>query len=275
MRSELTKKTIFIETSQQERSVETVDADWKDKYGLALLSRKKKKTFIQVKGVEIGVDFTEHSLSRIRWVDNLHLLVATYEQEEDNVNVFIIDLAGHLLHSFHGGESIQEIAVGSEGIWISYFDEGVFGSGISTEGLVLFDKTGQLLFRYHSDLVEQPGIADCYAICTGSASTAWLFPYTDFPLVEVNPKERTFRSYPVPAMLHGADAICVKGMYAYFFNPYGAAPKLYEWQIGTQEPLLLGTIQGTVRGLDPSEINHFISITDREVTLYQVIARDK
>ena len=201
--------------------------------------------------------------------------MATYENEEDEENVFIVDLAGRLLHAFHGGEAIEEIAVGKEGIWISYFDQGVYGSGISTEGLVLFDVAGNVLFRYHSDLVDRPRIDDCYALCKGAGSSVWLFPYTDFPLVEVNPGERTSRSYPIPELLHGSHALCVRGKYAYFFDPYDADQRMFQLEIGTQEPLLLGTVQGSVKGLAPFETHHFISISDQEVMLHQVLNEDK
>lgn len=150
------------------------------------------------------MSFTQYKLSMIRWIDDLHFLAATYENEEDNENVFIVDLSGCLLHSFKGGEAIEEIVVGIEGIRISYFDEGIFGSGISTEGLVLFGMAGNILSRYHSDLLNIAEIADCYALCKGKGPTVWIFPYTDFPLVEVNPKERTVRSYPVPELLRGS-----------------------------------------------------------------------
>lgn len=267
----LIKEIIYSASTHQKESVEIVDADWKDQYGIAIILKMKNKTVIHLNNVEIDVSFTRCSLLHIRWIDGLHILVATYENEEDEENVFIIDLSGRLLHSFLGGEAIEEIAVGKEGIWISYFDEGVYGNGISTEGLVLFDVTGNVLFRYHSDLLDRTIIDDCYALCKGAGSSVWLFPYTDFPLVEVNPRERTSRSYPIPEMLHGSHALCVRGKYAYFFDPYNADQRMFQVEIVSQETQLLGTVQGAVRGLDPSESHHFISISDHEVMLLQVL----
>lgn len=272
----LNKKIIYEASSQLGESVEIVDADWKDKYGLAVILRKNNKTVVQLNGVEATLSFTPHKLSMIRWIDDIYILVATYENGENKRNVFVVDLSGRLLHSFKGGEAIEEVVVGKEGIWISYFDEGIFGNGISSEGLVLFDMAGTILLRYHSDLLNSGEIVDCYALCKGKGSTVWIFPYTDFPLVEVKLKERTVRSYPVPELLHGSHALCVRGKYAYFFDPYHSNQKMYQLKIGTQEPLLLGTVQGAARGLGPSETNHFISVSpDQEVVLYQVINEDE
>lgn len=105
--------------------------------------------------------------------------------------------------------------------------------------------------------------------------SVWLFSYTDFPLVEVNPRERTSRSYPIPEILHGSHALCVRGRYAYFFDPYEAKQLMYQLKIGTLEPLLLGTVEGAIRRLDPSETYHFISTSDQEVMLHQVLNEDE
>lgn len=274
MSQTLTKEVIYTVSSQLEKSVEIVDADWRDKYGLAVILRRHKKNIVQLNGVEITVSFTPCKLTKIRWIDDNRFLAATYEN--DKRNIFIVDSSGKLLHSFKGGEAFEEIVVGKEGIWISYFDEGIFGNGISTEGLVLFDMTGNILLRYHSDLLNPNTIADCYALCKGRGTSVWIFPYTDFPLVEINSKERTSRTYPVPELLHGAHALCIRGKYAYFFDPYNSNQKMYQLKIGTQKPLLLGTVQGALRGLNPSETSHFISISlNQEVVLYQVINGDE
>ena len=275
MNQGLTEGIIYAISAHHGDSVEVMDADWREQYGLVMILQENNKTTIHVKGVEIDVSFTRYSFSRIRWIDGNQILVATYENEINEENVFVMDQTGPLLYSFNGGEAIEEIIVGKEGIWISYFDEGVLGRGIAADGLLLFDIAGNVLFRYHSDLLDRPDIVDCYAIGKGAGTVLWLFPYTDFPLLEINPKKRTSRAYPIPEMLHGSHALCVRGKYAYFFDPYDADQLVYQLEIGTQEPLLLGTIEGAVRGLNPSETHHFISITDQQVTLYQVLNEDE
>ncbi len=71
---------------------------------------------------------------------------------------------------------------------MSYFDEGVFGSGIGQQGLVCFDSAGKHLFEY-ADFAEQnslPMICDCYALNVDGEGSVWLNYYTDFPLVRLH-----------------------------------------------------------------------------------------
>ncbi|HWL22186.1 MAG TPA: hypothetical protein VNR38_00295 [Ureibacillus sp.] len=118
--------------------------------------------------------------------------------EPYDTDLTIID--GEVIRSFYWGDAVQDIAVSKDGIWCrcSYFDEGVFGEGISTEGLVLFDNTGSPTFQYHSHLPDAPSIADCYAICRGKNMTLWLYPYTDFELIQVNPEKNPFIVHQTP-----------------------------------------------------------------------------
>lgn len=254
---------------------EIIDADWKEGCGLALLLKKEKKREVLVNEKEVPICLPSEELGFIRWINRNTILVAAYGDENGEENLFVMNLNGEIIHSFHGGMATESIAVGKEGIWVSYFDEGTMGTGISTEGLVLFDVTGKVLFRYHSDLLDSPEIFDCYAIGKGKGSTLWLFPYTDFPLVLVNPKERTSRSYSVPEKLRGSHGLCIRGKFAYFFDPYNSNRELYQLKIGEQEPQLIGTLQGRARGLDPSESCHFIAITEQQVLLYQVLNEDE
>lgn len=233
MHRKLVAEIVHSTISLEEEKIEVIDADWKDSFGIAVLLRKDNVSFIQINGMEVAAPHISHNFSRIRWVDGESLLMTADERKVDEDNIYIFSLDGLLIYSFNGGEAIEEVAVGNEGIWLSYFDEGIFGEGISTEGLVLFDVTGKAVFRYHSDLQHDAGISDCYAMCKGASSTVWIFPYTDFPLIQVNPETRTTRHCPVPELLHGAHAISVKGNEAYFFDPYDSKQKIYHLDIGT------------------------------------------
>ena len=86
------------------------------------------------------------------------------------------------------GDAIESIQTTADGrIWVSYFDEGVFGSGIGRQGLVCFDSAGRNLFKY-ADFAEQndlPMISDCYAINVDFSGDVWLNYYMDFPLVRL------------------------------------------------------------------------------------------
>lgn len=101
----------------------------------------------------------------------------------------IHDANGALRSRVELGDAIESIQTVVDGrIWVSYFDEGVFGGGIGRQGLVCFDSSGKHLFKYadfaeHNDL---PMICDCYALNVDANGAVWLNYYTDFPLVRVN-----------------------------------------------------------------------------------------
>jgi hypothetical protein len=85
------------------------------------------------------------------------------------------------------GDAIEDLQTTSDGrIWASYFDEGVFGRGVGTNGLVCFDASGDVKFEF-AKLAETTGLAqidDCYAlnVCDDHV---WLSYYSDFPLVRL------------------------------------------------------------------------------------------
>lgn len=253
-------------------SYEIRDADWKDDYGLVVLLQEKRKFIIFINNKTFLTPSIKLHYPIVRWSDKDRIVICNPRVDSKEDNVFILNLAGTILDSFNCGDGVEDIEVGKEGIWISYFDEGVFGDGLSTEGLVLFSFTGDVIFRYHTDLLERPGIADCYAISKGEGSSIWLFPYTDFPLIQVFPDRREIHSYKVPDKVHGSKAICVRGNYAYFNGGYNANGKgyLFCWKIGAKQPQLMGNIERMSRGLGNGEKNHFISISEEFVTLHRL-----
>ncbi|NNU83779.1 TetR family transcriptional regulator [Geobacillus sp. BMUD] len=266
---EVTTYTFYSLVSERS-GIRLIDADWSDRYGWLAVQKNRNR----MECVANGVVFRPAVAVRfpiIRWVDSERVLLADARSDGSGHNVFLIDLHGTVRHSFCGGDGIEDIAVGREGIWISYFDEGVFGKGISTEGLVLFRFDGSPIWKYHSHLTDCPMIVDCYAINKGKASTLWLFPYSDFSLIQVDPFTKTWKRYEVPTVLHGSTALCVRGNYAYFGNSYDAKEELYSWNIGNGEPEKIGRIQGTVRGLGPKETSHFISVNGDSASVHTIV----
>jgi hypothetical protein len=91
------------------------------------------------------------------------------------------------LKSINLGDAINDVQSTADGlIWVSYFDEGIFGGGIGANGLVCFDSDGKDIFRY-AELAEKqhlPHVDDCYALNVSPEFT-WLSYYSDFPLVEL------------------------------------------------------------------------------------------
>ncbi len=98
------------------------------------------------------------------------------------------DASGHFHRSIDLGDASEDIqTTPDEKIWVSYFDEGVFGGGIGKQGVVCFGAGGIPEFRY-GEFAERSGlpfISDCYAMNVAASGDVWLNYYTDFPLVHL------------------------------------------------------------------------------------------
>ncbi|MGM0846463.1 MAG: TetR family transcriptional regulator [Bacillota bacterium] len=266
-------ETILYNKQSHGSDVELIDGDWRDHWELIILIRKDGKFLVEIEGNQIGLSSINLTCGYplVRWIDRNRFLIADARNLNNTNNIMIFNRNGAILSSFNGGDGIADIAVSKEGIWISYFDEGVFGSGISTEGLVLFSIKGHPELKYHSDLSAGPDITDCYGVCEGNSASLWLFPYMNFPLIKVNPTTRAIESYKTPKILHGSGALCVRGKFAYFHNGYDFKDELYCWEIGKNHTQRVGIMKGRTRGLNSKETNHFLSIDDQYIKLYEVI----
>ncbi|WP_226666240.1 TetR family transcriptional regulator [Metabacillus litoralis] len=266
-------ESILYKSNPEKGKMELLDADWTDNFGLLVAFRENNNLIVQYKESQIMLSNVRITCKYplVRWISFNSFLIADARNDGETDNLYIFNTDGTLRNSFHCGDGIEDIVVSNDGIWISYFDEGVFGEGISTEGLVLFSYEGTPIFKYHSDLSGRPFIVDCYAICKGDSSSIWLFPYTDFPLLQVNSINKTIHSFKTPKILHGSNSLCVRGKYAYFHDRYNSNGELYSWEIGKRHPHLIGNIKGTTRGLGKEESHHFISIDDLYVKTYRII----
>lgn len=105
----------------------------------------------------------------------------------------VYDGAGRPQRTLDLGDASNDIQTTPNGkIWVSYFDEGVYGGGPgSQQGIVCFDSSGRQIFKYFNFAEENklPFIDDCYAMDVVSEDEVWLSYYSDFPLVSI----RSFR----------------------------------------------------------------------------------
>lgn len=92
------------------------------------------------------------------------------------------------------GDGISATQIDSLGrIWVSYFDEGVFGNfgwggrggpaPIGSSGLACFAASGEEIWRFPEDAIYQ--ISDCYALNVSGVDAA-IFFYTDFPICKIS-----------------------------------------------------------------------------------------
>lgn len=121
-------------------------------------------------------------------------------RSDTNAHIYAHD--GRLVRSFHAGDGIEDVQVTVDGqIWISYFDEGVFGDDLGQAGVVCFDEHGRVTFEYAEQAERHglPRIDDCYAMNVASDTEVWLYYYSDFPLVRLIDKQfdREWPAVPV------------------------------------------------------------------------------
>ncbi|TCI30633.1 hypothetical protein EVJ33_04860 [Exiguobacterium sp. SL-10] len=204
----------------------------------------------------------------IRLLDSKTFLVVDVTMEGTAINAWVIDERGSILHSFHAGNAIGAVAVNDTGIWIGYADEGVFGEGISSEALVCFSRTGEVLQRYQSDVVRPPTIVDC-ELLQADRTGVWLCPSIWYDLIQIDLNGR-LNTFKTPKLLHDSSALTIQGQVGYFVKDGW----LYKWPFGARKrPDVVTEFLGTARGLGEGEPFHFIQIGDYEVSGVQIVDR--
>ncbi|MDC0710788.1 hypothetical protein POL68_20090 [Stigmatella sp. ncwal1] len=194
-----------------------------------------------------------------------HVLVAGgrcgYSKGRAELNASLYTPEGQLTHQLTLGDGIQDIQVARNGeIWVSYFDEGVFGNHgwtqpIGAPGLVCFGLEGQVLWNF-TEPGGMEGMADCYALNVADDAT-WACYYTGFPVVRIAP-DRTTRAWKNP--ITGAYALTVSRSHVLHFGGYQekqsrctvqrfgtgslTAPRDLTLLLPTGEPLTTGTVVG-------------------------------
>lgn len=122
------------------------------------------------------------------------LLVNARVNDNKAHNAFVYNESQYLISSFHLGDGIEDVQTTKNAeIWVSYFDEGIYGGTIGGSGLLCFDKNGEVVFDFIKFVQtpsnnEIPFISDCYAMNVYSNNTVYLYYYSDFPLLALHDK---------------------------------------------------------------------------------------
>lgn len=110
--------------------------------------------------------------------------------------------SGQLIDAFTLGDGIEDVQVDeTDTIWVSYFDEGVFGNfgweePMGSAGVVAYSINGERLWD-----AGDYGIADCYALNVVSSKEVYFYYYDDFYLVQLNEQKESIR-YRVDSHQH-------------------------------------------------------------------------
>ena len=116
---------------------------------------------------------------------------SAYRGADDyDLNGKVFNQDGDLHREFLLGDGIQDVQTTADDlIWVSYFDEGIFGNfgwtrPIGIPGLIKFDQSGNRVYEFEpSDGLDS--MADCYALNVTLSDETWCYYYVDFPLVRI------------------------------------------------------------------------------------------
>jgi hypothetical protein len=132
-------------------------------------------------------------------------------------NAEVWSATGELERQGDLGDAIEHVLTTPDGaIWVGYFDEAMGSGGPGAHGLVRFDDTLDVAWRYPFD-AGLPSITDCYAM-TLAGETAWHCAYTDFHLGSVRDGHATDHG---EAPRHSARALLVDGRHGALIGGWG------------------------------------------------------
>ncbi|RTL41019.1 MAG: hypothetical protein EKK48_14915 [Candidatus Melainabacteria bacterium] len=138
------------------------------------------------------------------------------------LNAAVYGADGKLEHRFCAGDGIADVQISEHGeIWVSYFDEGVFGNfgwnePIGSSGLNCFNRCGEIAWRFSApEGLDE--IADCYAMNV-NGDDVWLCYYTDFAFVRI---DKNKNKHVWKNDVCGAGALAVEANRVLLFGGYG------------------------------------------------------
>ncbi len=115
---------------------------------------------------------------------------------------------GELIRTIALGDGIQDVQTTADGqLWVSYFDQGIFGdTTFGHTGLACFGTDDRLLFDFNR--LTEGMVADCYSFNAVSNDEVWLCPYTDFPIVKIKDRQISNKWDTNPVCGSHAFAVC-------------------------------------------------------------------
>ncbi len=110
-------------------------------------------------------------------------------------NAAVVSLDGAVLGKGRVGDGVEDVQTTQSGeIWVSYFDEGVFGSDeIASHGCVRWDAAPENGYSVEPAWkLRYAEMADCYTMNTTGCAT-YLCPYMGFPVIAVDSGQTSVR----------------------------------------------------------------------------------
>ncbi|WP_171182360.1 hypothetical protein [Ruegeria sp. HKCCD8929] len=185
------------------------------------------------------------------------------------------------------GDGIEGVGIDNlDRIWVSYFDEGVFGNfgwshpgpiGLGAGGINCFDREGKLLWQHNNEDASEH-IDDCYAMNV-SSSGVWFYFYSAFKVARVT---EDFSVEYFETSIGGANSFVTDGHRFVFSSQYREptttfhATNLYKGKLVHRRKLSLilpeGTSPDQIRMTARGEKLHVFS--DRHWLIYDLASLD-
>jgi len=153
-------------------------------------------------------------------------------------SAIVYDTNGNVRNEFVLGDGIEDVQVTSDGhIWVSYFDEGVYGNlgwsqPLGSSGLTEFDSSGKTLWSFSPPDGLGP-IDDCYALNAARPDGVYAYYYSSFPIVRIGANRRV-QGWRTD--VEGARALAVDGDRVLLLGGYA----------GKRTRAVIGTLGGDV-----------------------------
>lgn len=194
---------------------------------------------------EIALPPSPHVFHNVQVVQGDYLCVDSLCLD-DGHNAHVFNRSGELLRSWHAGDAILDVQVSTDGqVWVSYFDEGIFGNNpLSRQGLNCFNTCGERSLGYADTprgKFELSNIIDCYALNVASNRDTWLCYYTDFPLVHLVEKQIREVFAPSPEM-SGMHAFAVMRSSSLFVGGYRYKNRIFWRDLNTKRQFELEVV---------------------------------
>lgn len=185
----------------------------------------------------------------LRFVDDARILVFDARTNGKSDNAVIVSAEGRILARFQAGDGIQDVGCRNGKIFVTYFDEGIFGNvPPSQEGVAIFSNEGVLIAGFQEKFGSRVDIADCYCACWGGMDSLWFCSYTGFPLVEWNLKTNAINVLKLPDFLHSPACMSTDKGDFYFHGCARFGDAILKWKPG-MNPEKVGIHHGPFRGL--------------------------
>jgi hypothetical protein len=148
-------------------------------------------------------------------------------------SAIVYDGDGSVRSEFLVGDGIEDVQVTPDGhLWVSYFDEGIFGNELASSGVREFDASGQTLWAFNPP-EGFDRIDDCYALNAAAADHVYAYYYSSFPIVQIGSGHKT-RGWHTD--VSGARALAVDGDRVLLFGGYA----------GERTRAVIGALEGHV-----------------------------